>query len=172
MNLIQEISTYLDRNLIQISITTVLIVVFLIVRSVILKIVKKHARNNDVQYSREVYVKKLISATFFMIFATIIGMTWEISLQGLSIYFASIFAVIGVGLFATWSMLSNVTASVILFFFYPYRIGAKIKIIDKDNSVEGEVVDITLFYIKVKTEDKQIVSYPNNLAIQKPIQQS
>ena len=46
------------------------------------------------------------------------------------------------------------------------------KIVDKDMAVEGLVIDITLFYIKIKTEEGQIISYPNNLAIQKPIQQS
>ena len=96
----------------------------------------------------------------------------EVSFQGLSLYFASIFTVIGVALFATWSVLSNLTASVILFFFFPYRIGRKVKIIDGDNSIEGQIVDITLFHIKVETEDDRIVAYPNNLAIQKPIMQS
>jgi MscS family membrane protein len=76
---------------------------------------------------------------------------------------------VGVGLFANWSMLSNITASIIIFFFYPYKVGESIKIIDGENSVEGTVMDITLFNIEIKTAEGRTVTYPNNLAIQKPM---
>ena len=146
-----------------------MVFLFIIVRSVVRKLVIRHARKNKMAYSRELYVKKLIMVIQVLLFLTIIGVIWEISLKGLSLYFASVFTVIGVGLFANWSILSNMTASVILFFFFPYRIGNKIKIIDGDNSVEGTIVDITLFYMQIETDEKKKYSYPNNLAIQKAI---
>ena len=172
MNTLENSIPFLDKNLVQLTISVVLIMLFLIVRIVLLKLIKRRAKKHEMQYSREAYVKKLIDIALILLLISIIGMVWEISLKGLSIYFASVFTVVGVGLFATWSVLSNLTASVILFFFFPYRIGEKIKIVDKDIAVEGLVIDITLFYIKIKTEEGQIISYPNNLAIQKPIQQS
>jgi len=172
MTLIENVIATIEKSYPQLSITAILILLFLILRSILLKIVKKHSQINDLDYTREVYIKKLISMGLILVFTSAIGMVWEISVKGLSIYFASIFTVIGVGLFANWSILSNLTASVILFFFFPYRIGRDIKIVDGDNSIEGTVVDITLFYIKIEAKDKQFYSYPNNLAIQKPIVQS
>ncbi|MCG8319862.1 MAG: mechanosensitive ion channel family protein [Cytophagales bacterium] len=172
MNTLENSIPFFDRNLVQLSVSIVLVTLFLIVRLVLLKLIKRRAKKHEMHYSREAYVRKLIDIALLLLFVSIIGMIWEISLKGLSIYFASVFTVIGVGLFATWSVLSNLTASVILFFFFPYRIGEKMKIVDKDMAVEGLVIDITLFYIKIKTEEGQIISYPNNLAIQKPIQQS
>lgn len=160
---------FLKGNLLQVLITIVMVFLFIIVRSVVRKLVIRHARKNKMAYSRELYVKKLIMVIQVLLFLTIIGVIWEISLKGLSLYFASVFTVIGVGLFANWSILSNMTASVILFFFFPYRIGNKIKIIDGDNSVEGTIVDITLFYMQIETDEKKKYSYPNNLAIQKAI---
>ncbi|MEL6556964.1 MAG: mechanosensitive ion channel domain-containing protein [Bacteroidota bacterium] len=161
--------SFLKGNLLQVLLTIVMVFLFIIVRSIVRKLVIKHARKNKMAYSRELYVKKLIMVVQVLLFLTIIGVIWEISLKGLSLYFASVFTVIGVGLFANWSILSNMTASVILFFFFPYRIGNKIRIIDGDNSVEGTVVDITLFYIQIETDEKKKYSYPNNLAIQKAI---
>ena len=76
---------------------------------------------------------------------------------------------VGVGLFATWSIVSNITASVILFFFFPFKEGSKVKIVDGDNSVEGTVHALSLFSIKIKLEDNTEIYYPNNLAIQKGI---
>ncbi len=163
---------HLENNMIQYLVTLVLIVAFLITRSLVMRLVKRHAQKYLINKSRELYIRKLISVAVVLVFATVIGMVWELSLKGLSIYFASIFTVVGVGLFASWSILSNLTASVILFFFFPHKIGEKVKIIDGENSVEGKIVDISLFYMKIETAEKEIYSYPNNLAIQKPIRQS
>jgi small-conductance mechanosensitive channel len=40
---------------------------------------------------------------------------------------------------------------------------------DGDNSVEGVIIDITLFAMLIQLADENVVSYPNNLAIQKAI---
>jgi len=172
MKWFDSITLSLEGHLLTISISIGLIILYLIVRSVMMKIIRNHARRSDVSPAREVYIRKILHIMLIMITITILGASWEISLQGLSFYFASIFTVIGIGLFATWSILSNLTSSIILFFFFPYRIGHKVKIIDGDNSVEGIIEDITFFYIKIKSSDKKTYSYPNNLAIQKPIRLS
>ncbi len=113
-------------------------------------------------------MRKLFDVLMTLIILSVLGAIWEISLQGLSLYFASILTVLGVALFATWSVLSNLTVSIFLFFFFPYRIGQKVKIIDGDNSIEGVILDINLFYIRIETDDKNIVACPNNIAVQKP----
>ena len=117
MNTLENSIPFFDRNLVQLSVSIVLVTLFLIVRLVLLKLIKRRAKKHEMHYSREAYVRKLIDIALLLLFVSIIGMIWEISLKGLSIYFASVFTVIGVGLFATWSVLSNLTASVILFFF-------------------------------------------------------
>lgn len=165
----KSLITSIDQHIIQWSLTLGLLFLLIVSRSIILRIVKRHGLKNDVDKSRSVYIKKLINIGLTVLFATLIGSIWEISVQGLSLYFASIFTVVGVALFATWSVLSNMTASLVLFFFFPYRIGDKIRIIDGDNSVEGEISDITLFYVEIKGENDRIYTYPNNLAIQKAI---
>ncbi|MEM7110398.1 MAG: mechanosensitive ion channel family protein [Bacteroidota bacterium] len=158
-----------DQHYIQWSITVGLLVLLIIVRVIIIRMVIRHGLKNDVDKSRSVYIKKLINITLIVLFTSLIGSIWEISVQGLSLYFASIFTVVGVALFATWSVLSNMTASLVLFFFFPYRIGDKVRIIDGDNSVQGHIIDITLFYLEIKGENEQLFTYPNNLAIQKAI---
>lgn len=172
MAFMEDFIKILKHNVLEELITLILVVLFFILRSIIGKVIRGHAQKNHLVHSREIYIRKLVNVMLILLIITVIGAVWEISFQGLSLYFASIFTVIGVALFATWSILSNLAASVILFFFFPYRIGAKVKIMDGDNSVEGQIIDITLFYIKVETNDDRIVAYPNNLAIQKPIMQS
>ena len=134
------------------------------------RIINRHARNTNIAESRKFYVVKLFNVFLFIFIFALLSILWDISYKGLAIYFTSFFAVAGIGLFASWSILSNVTAAVILFFYFPYRIGSKIKIIDGENSVSGIIADITLFYIRVQTDEGKTISYPNNLALQKPVQ--
>lgn len=123
----------------------------------------------DIELSRILYTTKYINFVITLVALMLVGITWDISFKGLSVYFLSFFTVAGVALFAAWSILSNITASILLFFYFPFRIGSKIRIIDGDNSIEGLVLDMTLFSIYIRTDDGMTVSYPNNLAIQKPI---
>ena len=85
-------------------------------------------------------------------------------------FVSSILAVLGVGFFAQWSILSNLTASVILFFNHPVRIGDRIRILDKDFDLTGVVKDITGFYFFLYTDDGRNVSLPNSIVIQKGIE--
>lgn len=133
----------------------------------------RHESKDHIDQSRAIarasYITKAINFGTTLFFVSVIAIIWEISFKGLSIYFASFFTIAGVALFAQWSILSNITASVILFFFYPYKIGSEVKILDGDNSVQGVVIDITLFAMLVEREDGKVVAYPNNLAIQKAV---
>ena len=156
---------------IEIGLTFLIILIFFITRKILTNLIRKHAVKNDLSKSRLAYIIKLSNFGLSLTFITIIALVWEVSFSGLSIYFASFFAVAGVAFFASWSILSNITAYAIIFFYFPFKIGSEIRIIDGDNSVEGKVVDITFFFIILKIDTGDNVTYPNNLAIQKPIKQ-
>ena len=82
---------------------------------------------------------------------------------------SSITTVVGVAMFAQWSILSNITSGIILFFFFPFRIGDVIQVHDKDFPIQAEIEDIKAFHIYLKTTDGQRITYPNNLLLQKGI---
>lgn len=165
--ILTDIENWFNGHLLSLVISAGIIILYLVSRKVIKTLVKRHGANHDFDKSRMLYISKITGLANTIVFGVLLGFIWEISLSGLSLYFASIFTVVGVALFAHWSILSNLTASVILFFFFPYRIGSHIKIQDGDNSVEGLILDIKMFYIEIEMEDGRIASYPNNLAIQK-----
>ena len=75
----------------------------------------------------------------------------------------------GVALFAQWSILSNITASMIIFFGFPYRVGDRIKILDKDDDMSGIIEEISMFHVILRREDGNIVTYPNTLILQKAV---
>lgn len=162
------IKDWFSNHSVELFISLLILILYFISRSIILRLITRHAKKHSLDESRMLYVKKITGLINLVVFMALFGLTWQISLSGLSFYFASIFTVVGVALFANWSILSNITASVLLFFFFPHKIGATIRIEDAENSVEGLIMDLTMFYIEIKKETGEIVSYPNNLAIQKP----
>ncbi len=115
------------------------------------------------------YVSKFSHFIIYFISIIAFAVVWNMQLGGITVLASSIFAVIGMALFAQWSILSNLTSSIIIFFTFPARVGDKIKIIDGDNSITGEIVDISLFHIEILNEEGNKILYPNNLFIQKPI---
>jgi small-conductance mechanosensitive channel len=86
-----------------------------------------------------------------------------------SVFLSSIFAVVGVGLFAQWSILSNITASMIIFFGFPYRIGDRIKIADKDEDMRGVIEEISMFHVILRRDDGNLITYPNSMLLQKAV---
>jgi len=41
--------------------------------------------------------------------------------------------------------------------------------LEGDNSVNGEIVDMTLFHVQIEDENGNNIFYPNNLIFQKPV---
>lgn len=154
---------------IQLLITVGLIILYLAVGRISAKVIKSYGKKNDISLPRVVYTKKYFQFILFVFFLMVLGLIWDISFKGLSVYFLSFFTVAGIGLFANWSILSNITAAIILFFNFPYRIGDRIRIIDGDNSVEGIIFDLNMFTIIIKNDEGQKITYPNNLTLQKAI---
>lgn len=122
-----------------------------------------------VSEKRIFYITKSISVLGVLLAFLVLAIIWSVSLDGVLIFASSIFTVVGVALFAQWSILSNLTASVIIFFTFPARVGDTITIIDGENSVTGKIVEISLFTIELMDEEGETIMYPNNLFIQKPI---
>ncbi|MBU1643109.1 mechanosensitive ion channel [bacterium] len=132
-------------------------------------ILEKIARRKGAAEKRLFYIEKVFEALFVVAALIVIAFIWSVDIKGISVVASSVFAIIGVAMFAQWSILSNVTASIIIFFTFPARIGDKIRIVDGENSIEGTIQEIALFQIELIDSDGHTVLYPNNLILQKPV---
>lgn len=114
------------------------------------------------------YIAKTLNIALTVLFFTLLTLILGIQYAQLSVFLSSVFAIIGVAMFAQWSILSNITASLIIFFGFPYRVGDYIKIVDKDDDISGVVDEITLFHVIIRRQG-QILTYPNTLILQKAV---
>ena len=109
---------------------------------------------------------QLIITLFAVIFLAGI---WGLDQSELAIFASSIFTALGIAFFAKWSLLSNITSSIILFFNHPLKIGDKVRVLDKDCPFEGEISDLTYFFVHLTTDDGEVITVPNSLFLEKSI---
>lgn len=141
---------------------------YFFVKSMIKRLVRKIGQEKRIAIRRVQYVQFILTGFWTIVTLAILGVITGFNYKDVGLIFTSIFAVLGVALFAQWSILSNVTASVIVFFFFPYHVGDHVKVIDGENTIEGIIVEITLFHVILSFEEKQI-TYPNSLVFQKAV---
>ncbi|NIT13338.1 MAG: mechanosensitive ion channel [Candidatus Dadabacteria bacterium] len=154
-----------DRIIISIAVLLVVIVLIYL----ILLMVGSYGRSNKLHVKRTKYIIKLFSLFIIICYFVFLLVLWGINSQGILVFASTIFTVLGIALFATWSVLSNIVSSVIIFFGCPYRIGDYIKIVDSDNSLEGKITDINFYNVILEDINANIITYPNNIILQKAV---
>lgn len=154
---------------IQILETVIIILLYIITFFVTKIIINKALKNTQLQRARR---KIIIKAVY--LFTTIGGViliasVWGLQQHEIAVFVSTILTALGIAFFAQWSLLSNVTSSILLFFNHPVKLGDNIKIMDKDFPFEGEVTELTYFFVHLKTKTGDIITVPNSLLIEKPI---
>lgn len=158
-----------EKHLHEILFTTIALTVFIVLRVIITRITKTYVAKANINEQRANLVRKYIHILLFIFLLVALLAIWNVNPKDLFIVMSSVFAVIGVGLFAQWSILSNITSGIILFFSFPFRIGDRIKIHDADFPIEAQIEDIKAFHTLLRTKNNELLTYPNNLFLQKGI---
>ena len=144
-------------------------VIYPLLRFAAQKIVNNVAKFNLYDANRTRMIKKTLNTMIIFVVFTILVSLWGVDTKNLLLALSSVFAVIGVAFFAQWSILSNITAGIVIYFSLPLKIGDRIKIIDKDFPIVLTVLDIKTFYLSLETDEGEQIVYPNSLLLQKGI---
>ncbi|PJJ08586.1 mechanosensitive ion channel-like protein [Flavobacterium sp. 1] len=149
--------------------TGILLLVVILLRTLVSKLVRRYAKTSHIIERRTNLVIKCINILITILAIITFILIWGVKPEDIFITISSVATVIGVAMFAQWSILSNITSGIILFFSFPFKIGDVILIHDKDYLVEGEIEDIGAFHVTIRSKEGEIVIYPNNLFFQKGI---
>ena len=153
----------------ELIITEIVLLFLFVVRIIANTLVRKIGRKSGINDARIKLICRYVSVTLFLIALLIEAFVFGAQLRELTLLFSSIFAVIGIGLFAIWSILSNITSGIIMFFNFPYKVGDKIEIHDKDFPIQAIIEDIRAFQLHLRLDNGDLVTYPNNLMLQKAV---
>jgi len=145
----------------------VLILLWVIVKLIIPRIEVNIEQSN---LKNDALVKAKQSLHFIVITLSfaLVTFVWGFDYRGLMTVSASVLAVLGVSLFAGWSIISNITAFFLLVFHKSYRRGNFLRIVHADNYIEGYISEINLFRTTLITEEREFIIYPNNLLFSSP----
>ena len=127
-------------------------------------IVKSKLKSNSA--IKGLFAARVIVATVSL---ALLLLAWGIDFSGLLVLSTSIITVTGVALFASWSLISNITAYFILLTNVAYRRGNYVRILDGDNFIEGVIADVGPFSTRLLTVERETLMYPNNLILTRPV---
>lgn len=147
------------------AVLAVYVVVFFITKTIINNTLKKTQMNR----ARRKMIVKLMHLFSAIGALVVIAGVWGLEQKEIAVFASTILTALGIAFFAQWSLLSNITSSVMLFFNHPMKLGDTIRVMDKDCPFEGEVTELTYFFIHLKTKSGEIITIPNSLFFQKPI---
>jgi small-conductance mechanosensitive channel len=149
--------------------TIIIIALYFLLRVVSSKSIDRRVANSLMQKTRGKIIKKAVNLILLLVTLVFGLIIWGVNQSELAVFIGSVLAVIGIAMFAQWSILSNITAGIIIFFSHPVKLDDTISIIDKDYLIEGRVSDIGLFFVILKTKEGEQITVPSNVFIQKMI---
>ncbi len=156
----------------QIAETIIVIIVFLISRLLTKRIIEKIGVRFKYQSGRIKITKKIVGVILLIMFSIVLMLIWGVDQSELLLFLSTILTILGIAFFAQWSIISNITTTLIIFFNYPIKIGEYLTILDKDYQIEGKLSDIGIFFITIKTKENKKVTIPSNVFMQKMIQKN
>jgi small-conductance mechanosensitive channel len=153
----------------QIAETVIIIIVFFILKLIAKRIIGKVGTRFNYQTGRIKITNKIIGVLLVAILTVFLLAIWGVNQSQLLLFLSTILTILGVAFFAQWSIISNITSTLIIFFNHPIKIGEYLTIMDKDFPVEGKLSDIGIFFIIIKTKDDKKITIPSNIFMQKMI---
>jgi len=154
---------------IQILESVIILFVYVILYFVIKTFINNTLKNTPLQRDRRKIIIKVLHLFITITATVLIAAIWGFKQKEIAAFASTILTVLGIAFFAQWSLLSNITSSIILFFNHPLKLGDIIKVLDKDYPFEGEITKLTYFFVHLKTLDGQIITIPNSMILQKSI---
>jgi small-conductance mechanosensitive channel len=131
------------------------------------KIINNSLKKAPLQIVRKQLITKAIHLILTITAFVVLSGIWGFEQNEIATFVSTILTVLGIAFFAQWSLLSNITSSIILFFNHPLKLGDTIKVLDKDYQIEGEVIELAYFFVHIKTPIGELVTIPNSILLQK-----
>ncbi|MCG9228325.1 mechanosensitive ion channel family protein [Vibrio diabolicus] len=147
----------------------IVLIAYRILKRIVNRAILNLATSKGVKKARLSFIQRCFNVVLLFLTASVFAIITGIGYGDVSLFLSSIFAVLGVAFIAQWSILSNITASFLIFFVFPYRVGDRIKVVDKDEDISGELQEISMFHVLIKHDNGNLITYPNNQILQKAV---
>lgn len=148
--------------------TLVMLVLYVFITKVTLPKIEEKVSQSNFKSEEATKAYHMIRMLAGVLTLSAVLIVWGIDFSGLLVISTSLITLTGVALFASWSLLSNITCYFLILFHTSFRRGNFIRILDGDNYLEGSISEVGLFNTKLETEYGETIIYPNNLILNRP----
>jgi small-conductance mechanosensitive channel len=159
---------WLAANAWQVSVTVVVILGYLIFNRVTAPTLAASADQGRFKEDSGDRAIRIARVLVLILCVPILVIVWGVDFGSVLVFAGTTLTLLGVALFASWSLLSNITAYFVLMLHPAFRRGTFVRILDADNYVEGYISDLNLFSVRLITENREVAIYPNNLVLGRP----
>jgi len=149
--------------------TLIIIGLMFVLRLLSKSAISRALKKFQFSYDRRKMIVKLINILVSLASFLVISAIWGIEQEELFIFLSSVLTVMGIAFFAQWSLLSNISAGIILFFNHPMKLGDRIKVHDKEYPIEGVVKDISYYFVHIESDRGEKLTIPNSIMLQKMV---
>lgn len=147
----------------------IVLILLIVIRFIIKNSINKTLKKFHFSLQRRRLTIKIMN--LFLMIGVMIALVgiWGIEEEKLLLFISSVLTILGIAFVAQWSILSNITAGLILYFNHPMKLGDYIRVLEKDFVIEGKVNDVTFFFIHLISPDGERITIPNSIILQKNI---
>ncbi len=149
--------------------TVLLLVVGVTLILVLQKVLRRYTnhmiRRTALTAGTGLFLRRLVGGGLWLVLGLLVLRQVGVNVDGLWTVLASTLAVIGVGLLAVWTMVSNITASLFIWIWRPYEFGDQVEFVPDE--IKGRVVDRSLMFTTLRQEDGNLLMVPNNQFFQR-----
>lgn len=123
------------------------------------------SRHTPLRAESALIIQRLIAVALWSLLILITLRHLGVNVDGIWSLLLSILAVVGVGLLAVWTMVSNITAHFFILIWRPYELGERVELVP--DGIKGRAVDRSLMFTVLRGEDGSTLMIPNNLFFQR-----
>jgi len=159
---------WLENYSVQLTLSGAVLALYFVLHSTVIPKLESYVEQGALKsqaLKKAIYLSRLL---YGIVSLSLVLFVWGFDFEWLLAISSGIIALTGVALFASWSVLSNITAFFILLAHDSFKRGTLIRVIEADNYVEGVISEINVFNTRLITENREFIIYPNNQLIARP----
>lgn len=141
----------------------VIVVVF--IQRALGRALARASRHTPMSVETGTVIQRLVVGTLWLMLILLTLHHLGVNVDGLWTLLLSVLTVIGVGLLAVWTMVSNITANFFILIWKPYELGDRVELIP--DGIKGRAVDRSMMFTVLREEDGGTLMVPNNLFFQR-----
>ncbi len=115
-------------------------------------------------------LRALVKWGVFVLALLLVLHNFGVQIGGIWALISTVLAMIAIGFVAVWSMLSNLSATLLILIFRPFEIGDRIEFVGEPT--KGKVLHLGMMFTTLQESDNAVLQIPNNIIFQRVLRRT